>query len=285
MKSMSMRPGTLFLIGAIVLAAATAYFIYDFLQQAAKPKTLPERAIVMSRVEIPARQVVTPEMVTMVTVPLKLILTNSVSKIEDVVGKWTVVGIKAFEQIRLSDISEKGKVPGLSPSIPKGMRAITIGISDNTSVAGAIFPGDHVDIIANLKDPKRNEAAVQVPLQNLEVLAIDRNKKDATEGATSSLTLLASPTEAQLITVAVESGAIRVILRARGDDTVIPNRGVPLEDLLPQGLDKTDKTKPESSSPVLSSPSSSPPGKKLTITIGSSAKEYEMKASKGDEVK
>ena len=139
-----------------------------------------------------------------------MVLTNSISDMKEVVGKWTVVPIKQFEQVRRSDIAEKNKVPGLAPTIPEGMRAITIGISDTNGVAGAIFPGDHVDIIAGVKDPRHGGATVQLPLQNIEVLAVDRNKRDTTEGATSSLTLLTTPQQAQLINIAVESGPIRV---------------------------------------------------------------------------
>ncbi len=290
MKGMSMRPGTLFLIGAIVLAAATAYFFYDYLQQVSRPRTAPETVIVMSRTAIPARQPITADMVTMYPVPQKMLLTNSITKLEDVVGKWTITAIKPFEQLRLSDIADKSKLPGLAPSIPTGKRAITIGISDTKGVAGAIFPGDHVDIMANLKDSSRGEQVVQVPLQNMLVLAVDKNITDPTVGANTSLTLCASPEEAQLIAIAEESGAIRVMLRSRGDDTIVEGSGVSINEYLgsrsPKKQPKEEpRVQPQVQPQAPAAPPPGPPTKKITIHIGKESKDYEVKISKDKEAK
>lgn len=291
MKSMSMRPGTLFLIGAIVLAAATAYFFYDYLHQVSKPRGIPEKAVVMSRRAIPARQPITADMVMMFPVPQKMLLTNSIAKLDDVIGKWTITAIKSWEQIRLSDIAEKGKLPGLAPSIPAGKRAITIGISDNKGVSGGIFPGDHVDIIANLKDPTRQgEQVVQVPLQNMLVLAVDKNNTDPSVGASSSLTLCATPDEAQLITIAEEQGAIRVMLRARDDKEVIDDTSVSISKYLKRrSIQDEPKAAPQVKPPPPPPPvvvAPPPPStKKITIHIGKESKEYEVRISKGKEAK
>lgn len=282
-----MRPGTLFLIGAIVLAAATAYFFYDFLQQASKPVTVPEKIVVMARTAIPARQAITAEMLTTVRYPVKLVfVTNSVAELKDVVGKWSTVAIKQFETIRTSDIVDKSKLPGLAPRIPSGKRAITIGISDTKGVAGAIFPGDRVDIIANVKDPRRNEAVVQVPLQNLEVLAVDKNVTDPAVGASSSLTLCATPDEAQLITVAEDSGPIRVMLRARDDDKTIVDTGFSPADFLKRTpVPEAPKTPVQTSEPIKQAAPPKPPSNKITVTIGTKTQEYDVKPSKEGEPK
>lgn len=282
-----MRPGTLFLIGAIVLAMATAYFFYDYLQQVSKPKTAPETAVVMSWVAIPARQPITAEMVRLFPVPQKMLLTNSIAKLDDVVGKWTITAIKPFEQIRLSDIAEKSKLPGLAPSIPTGKRAITIAITDSKGVAGAIFPGDRVDIIANLKDPTRNEQVVQVPLQNLVVMAVDKNITDPTVGANASLTLCATPEEAQLITVAEESGAIRVMLRSRDDQTVTTDDGFSLRNFLrpPAEKPKAEPLVQQQRQPLPPTAPPPPPVRKITIHIGKTSTDYDVKTSKDKEAK
>jgi pilus assembly protein CpaB len=270
---MNMRPGTLFLGGAIVLALATAYFFYDYLRQVSTPHGPPKRYVVVARTNIPARQTIAENMVALFPMPPELILTNSIADLKEVVGKWTVVPIKQIEQIRRSDIADKAKVPGLAPSIPEGMRAITIGISDTTAVAGAIFPGDHVDIIASVKDPRRNGAVVQLPLQNIEVLAVDRNKRDTTEGATSSLTLLATTQQAQLINLAVESGPIRVLLRPQNDNKIDTDQGVDLNVYLKNPPEQEGK-------PALPPPVEPLVPVKHTVKVfdGSSApKEYEVK--------
>ena len=270
---MNMRPGTMFLGGAIILALATAYFFYDYLRQVSAPQGPPKRAVVMARMDIPPRQLITADMVTLFPVPAEMVLSNSIPDLKEVVGKWTVVAVKQFDQVRRSDVADNNKVPGLAPSIPEGMRAITIGISDTTAVAGAIFPGDHVDIIAGVKDPTHGGAMVQLPLQNIEVLAIDRGVRDTTIGATSSLTLLTTPEQAQLINIAVESGPIRVMLRGRGDTQITNEQGPDLRNFL--------KQQPAPEAKNVPTPLAEPPAPaKHTIKLYNGAdapKEFEVK--------
>ncbi|MCX7823980.1 MAG: Flp pilus assembly protein CpaB, partial [Verrucomicrobiae bacterium] len=147
----TIRPGTLFIGGSLLLGAITFYLLYNYLQEVSKPKAAAKTAVVMARVDIPARQAITEQMVALFPVPPELVVPTAATNIAQVVGKFTIGPIKQFEQVRLKDIAEKDKVPGLSPVIPPGKRAITIAINDTKGVAGAIFPGDSVDILCSLK--------------------------------------------------------------------------------------------------------------------------------------
>ncbi|MBM3888943.1 MAG: Flp pilus assembly protein CpaB [Verrucomicrobia bacterium] len=276
----TIRPGTLFIGGSLLLGAITFYLLYNYLQEVSKPKAAVKTAVVMARVDIPARQAISEPMVALFPVPPELVVPTAATNVAQVVGKFTTGPVKQFEQIRLKDIAEKDKVPGLSPVIPTGKRAITIAINDTKGVAGAIFPGDSVDILCSLKDPTRGEQVTHVPLQNMKVLAIDRAITSATQGATSSLTLCASPEEAQLITVAEEQGVIRVILRAQGDEVVAEDKTVTLDRFLKRSPkiveEKEEKSKAEPA-PVAATAPAPPPKRKIIIYDGGKTIEHEVR--------
>jgi pilus assembly protein CpaB len=270
----SIRPGTLLVGASFVLGAITFYLLYNYLQEVSKPKTVPKTMVIMARVDIPARQAITEQMVTSFPVPRELVVPTAATDIAQVVGKVAISPIKQFEQVRVKDMADKDKVPGLSFTIPPGKRAITIGISDTKGVSGAIFPGDSVDILCSLKD--RGQQTVQVPLQNMKVIAIDRAKVSSTEGALSSLTLCATPEEAQLITVAEEQSAIRIILRAHGDEVLLDDKSVSFERFLkaPKVVDEKGEKPKSEPVPAAAAP---PPQRKITIYDGGTMKEHILK--------
>ncbi|MBI5396681.1 MAG: Flp pilus assembly protein CpaB [Verrucomicrobia bacterium] len=265
------RPGSIFVIAAILLGGLTAYAVYDYIQRSSTAQAGPQPvSIFVALADIPSRQEVKTEMIGTRKVPPHDVIPGTAAKLDEIVGKITLTPIKAYEQFRLKDLALKNKVPGLSYVIPAGMRAITLGISDTRGVSGAIFPGDHVDILCSLRDPSRGQSVVQVPLQNLLVLAVDSAKTETETGAKQSLTLCVKPEEAQVLTAAEEVGghAIRVILRSKDDQTIMDDRAVSLDKYL-KGAPKTGE---EAKAEELALPVA--PQKKLKIYDGGKVNEF-----------
>jgi pilus assembly protein CpaB len=266
------RPGGIFVIAAIILGGLTAYAIYDYIQRTSTAQTGPQPVpIFVALADIPSRQEIKTEMIGTRKVPPHDVIPGTAAKLDDIVGKVTLTPIKAYEQFRLKDIVPRNKVPGLSHVIPPGMRAITIGTSDTKGVSSGIFPGDRVDILCSLRDPSRaGQNVVQVPLQNLLVLAVDSAKTESETGAKTSLTLCVKPEEAQVLTAAEEGGghAIRVILRPKDDQTILDDRAVSLDKYL-KGAPKTgEETNPEEPT------APAPPQKKVKIYDGGKVSEF-----------
>jgi pilus assembly protein CpaB len=265
------RPGGFFVIAAVILGGLTAYAVYDYIQRSSSAQAGPAPVpIFVALADIPSRQEVKTEMIGQRKVPPHDVIPGTASKLDEIVGKVTLTPIKAYEQFRLKDIVPRNKVPGLSHVIPPGMRAITIGTSDTRGVSSGIFPGDRVDILCSVRDPSRNQNVVQVPLQNLLVLAVDSAKTETDTGAKTSLTLCVKPEEAQVLTAAEEIGghAIRVILRPKDDETILDDRAVSLDKYL-KGTPKVgaeDKTE-EPAAPAV-------PQKKLRIYEGGKLSEF-----------
>src|SRR5687767_7947575 len=76
---------------------------------------------------------------------------GSFSKIETVLNRALLSGVVENEpltQVKVADI-EAGA--GLSPSIPPGMRAMSVKVNEVIGVAGFIDPGTRVDLVVTIR--------------------------------------------------------------------------------------------------------------------------------------
>ncbi|MBI1885862.1 MAG: hypothetical protein HYS09_06075 [Chloroflexi bacterium] len=138
--------------------------------------------VVVAAQDIPAGTQITKNMLTIKKMPSSLVLPDGFEDQADVAGKVAVYPITAGEQVlggdfaagllenaSLADIvpARRRLLPCESPNPNCGLRAVSVGIADDTASGGLIRPGDHVDVILALHD-----ASAVTVLQDVEVLAI-----------------------------------------------------------------------------------------------------------------
>jgi len=140
----------------------------------------------------------------------------------------------------------------LAAALGPGMRAITVPVNASSSVAGFIFPGDHVDMVLNQTVSGGGEGpALKVSetiIRNLRVLATDQRitEKDD-DGKTqvktfSSVTLEVTPRIAEKISVAQSIGSLSLSLRSIADNTSDLERAVASGDIkVPAGANPADE--------------------------------------------
>jgi pilus assembly protein CpaB len=117
----------------------------------------------------------------------------------------------------------------LSTQVREGFRAVTINVSEASSVAHWITPNDAIDVIGSFRDPAKRELTTVTLLQNVSVLATGRTSAivgSAREGADeyTSVTLQVLPQEAEILVLAQELGNLHMTLRNRSDQGVIEER-------------------------------------------------------------
>jgi pilus assembly protein CpaB len=132
--------------------------------------------------------------------------------------------------------------PGfMSAILPKGMRAISVAISDQTAAGGFILPNDRVDVILTRKvdNPPATEklSISQIVLSNVRVLAInqtyqqtqqaDDSKVVVTEGKTATLEL--DPQQSEVIAQVESTGELSLALRS-----IAEADGKKMEDMKPE---------------------------------------------------
>src|SRR5437763_15629137 len=140
----------------------------------------------------------------------------------------------------------------LAAALGPGMRAITVPVSTASSVAGFVFPGDHVDMVLTQTVSGGGEGpALKVSetiIRNLRVLATDqriteKNDDGKTEVQTfSNVTLEVTPRIAEKISVPQTIGSLSLSLRSIADNTSDLERAVASGDIkVPAGANPADE--------------------------------------------
>ena len=155
---------------------------------------------------------------------------------QDLIGTVVRSEITAGQPVTQGAIVRPGERGFLAAALGPGMRAVTVGVSSTSGVAGFVFPGDRVDIVLTHAvtgggegDPLRVSETI---LRNVRVLATDQriNARDE-EGnqvaqAVSSVTLEATPSMAERIAVAQTIGQLSLSLRSLADNNADLERAI-----------------------------------------------------------
>src|ERR1700683_2094294 len=96
---------------------------------------------------------------------------NAFSKVEDVLERPVVSNILLDEPILEGRLATRGSGLGLAPTIPVGMRAVSVRVNDVAGVAGFVIPGMHVDVLVTGKPPSGDGDMTMTCLQNILVLS------------------------------------------------------------------------------------------------------------------
>lgn len=142
----------------------------------------------------------------------------SPGRAEDLNGRLVKVAIEAGKVIPESSLDAQSRAQDQS-AIPEGMRALTLHISESSSVVDLLVPGDQVDVLAILTHNRSGEQELEstMVLQNAKILDI---RKDANVQALQGrqvITILVSPQDIQRVAVADAGGRLRVALRNKKD--------------------------------------------------------------------
>ena len=187
---------------------------------------------------VPAGTVLTKDDLGSLRVP-QMGLRGQAVELEDfreLIGRKTVVSHDRGEVVFWSDI-EGGdpKIKGLSNSITKHMRAISINVTGAASVSGMIKPNDHVDVIGTFDVPsddderklKRGDPVTCTILQNVLVLATGRQTANArprdlglgAQQGYATVTLEVTPREAEMLAFAEQIRGRLLLTLRNGNDT------------------------------------------------------------------
>jgi pilus assembly protein CpaB len=139
----------------------------------------------------------------------------------DPVGQRVLVPLKAGDPILLSHFAP-ARDPDLSTMVhPKG-RAVTVDVQERNAVGLWVRPNDHVDVVGSFRDPQTQQLKSVTLLQNVVVLATGRINASTSAPADedrryTSVTLLVLPEEAEILTLAQETGTLTLLLRNPDD--------------------------------------------------------------------
>jgi pilus assembly protein CpaB len=145
------------------------------------------------------------------------------SKVEDVLDRPVVSNILLDEPLQEGRLAVKGSGLGLAPTIPVGMRAVTVRVNDVAGAAGFVLPGLHVDILVTGRPPAGDSNMTSTVLQNVLVLSAGQAMQSDARGtpvSVSTVTLLVTPSDAETLTLAGGEGRIQLVLRNSSDEAI-----------------------------------------------------------------
>lgn len=204
---------------AVILASGLTYLVYSRLRRNAAHPQLTH--VVVAAKALPEGVALTAQDVALVDWPATVPLPGSYSQIQDVVGKPVIYPLGAKEPVLERDLGVEGSGIGLSVKIPQGMRATSVRTNEISGVAGFLYPGSHVDVLATFNLPGHSGAVTQTILQNVQVLTAGEKIEPDPQGrpqTVSVVTLLLNSQGSQKLLLASTQGSIQFVLRNGADE-------------------------------------------------------------------
>jgi pilus assembly protein CpaB len=213
--------------------------------------------VMAKRKDVPQGEHLSAEVLKLENWPKDKVPLGAISKIEDIDTCRTRTKLYAGEPILDKKLFGKGTGSQSDTIlIPKGYRAVPVKVDNVSGGPGLIMPSDRVDVLVHLV---RNtnlgipQTTTRTVLQNIKVFAVndvvdvekdkDSNTKDKPKAVQQTISLLVTPAQGAMLTLASEMGKIRLIMRSSEDDTIANDGQAGPDDLLGNPQQKGDRGK------------------------------------------
>lgn len=255
-----MRPKTLVLfalaLGCGSIAAVGINQLLANRQPTVVHVTGETQPILVALGELNMGDLVTPDKVKLEAWPKDKLPPGAITNLNDIEGRRTRVKLFAGEPILDQKLLSKNvDVAGAAQFIPKGFRVVAVKVDDVSAASSLIKPGDRVDVLVHLRaNPGTgiNETQTVTILQDVKVFSVNDVFHRSGDGAQDAIaartvSLLVTPPQAEVVTLATEMGTIRLVLRSMEDDTIATTGGATHLALLGQSSN-ADRSKEEPTS-------------------------------------
>jgi len=203
---------------AAIIAGGSTYLISSRLRPSSRGPGVV--SVVAAARDLAAGVPLTAMDLTTVSWPDNLVLEGSVAKVEDAVGRPLIVSVVAKQPLLQRHLAAVGSGFGLAGKIPQGMRATAVRSNEIVGVAGFLYPGSHLDVVATHTSSSTSQTATQTVLQDVEVLSTGTLTEPDPQGkpqTVSVVTLLLSPEDSQKLLLASAQSTIQFVLRSGVD--------------------------------------------------------------------
>lgn len=218
---------------AVILAAVASLGMYRIVSRmparTAEVKTV---SVVVAQHPLKLGTRITADHVKVVQWPADAPVANSFSTIDEVLNRGLISAVDENEPLTSAKLAALEAGAGLPPSIPPGMRAISVKVNEVVGVAGFVVPGTRVDVMVTLPAKTRDQdSTTRVVVSNTQVLTAgtryDQEKaKDGAPIPSTVVTLLVSPEDGERIALAASEGQIMLTLRNPLDQNATATNGV-----------------------------------------------------------
>jgi pilus assembly protein CpaB len=224
----------LMVTGALIAGSAAAYFANDYIDRSVQQRRdeidsqYTPAKVVVANADLRPGTFLSGDSVAVREVP-KAFLHSDAILADDwngIAGRVLAHPVRSGEPILANHLA-KDVGAGFSSQLTEGMRALTFPVDDESSIAGMLAPGDHIDIFFTTNTS--NESVTLPLLMNIPVIATGirtvtnaaylEDRRDANQYHTVTVSVL--PEDAAKITHAQDAGKITITLRQPKDETPV----------------------------------------------------------------
>jgi pilus assembly protein CpaB len=236
---------------SVLLALLVSGIFYQITVRANSPRRekYETKDLVVATADLPVGATIKPADLHVVKWPADTYPKGGFSKIEDVLDRAVVSNVLAEEPLVAGRLSEKNAGVGLSSVIPPGMRAVSLRVNDVIGVAGFVLPGSRVDVLVTGSPPGGGDASrmTTTVLQNILVISAGTKIQPDARGQPENVptvTVLVTPEQAEVLTLAANEGRVQLVLRNPTDDKTQKPAGVRVTSLYNGAAPEKPKTEP-----------------------------------------
>ena len=249
------------LVGALLIAGVTAIMAKNMFSGAGAPsaEATPQQApqgpeVLVATRTLPVGTIIDAEAFRYQPWPQGLVQEAYFTRGEGGTDPQSLIGTVVRTEITAGQPLTQGAIvrPGergfLAAALGPGMRAVTVGVSATSGVAGFVFPGDRVDLVLTQEVEGGGDGpplrASETIVRNIRVLAVDQRLNARDENGNqvaqtvSTITFEATPKIAEKIAVAQTIGQLSLSLRSLADNNAELERAIAAGEVtVPAGQD------------------------------------------------
>jgi pilus assembly protein CpaB len=232
------------------------------------------REIVVATRDLDIGATVTPTDLRLEQWPANRVPEDGFGQLDEVVEGVPVARILAGEPVMRRRLAPPGSGVGLSPKVPVGMRAVSVRVDDVTGLSGFVLPEAHVDVLVTgtpLSSPEAGRMTRTI-LSKVRVISAGENLEPDASGKpqrVAVVTVLVSPDQAELLTLAASQGRLQLVLRNSRDEEVVETRGVRERQMFAMDWEPSRPEGPRSPQPAatLALPPAPPPPAPIQVEV------------------
>ena len=252
------------LVGALVIAVITAVMAKNMFagagtQQAQAAPAVPlGPKVLVAKKALPVGTIIDADSFSLQPWPKELMQSayyvegSTDGDPKKLMGQVVRYSLTAGQPVTRGSLVGPGDRGFLAAALGPGMRAVTVPVSISTSVAGFVFPGDHVDLMLTQAVAGGGDGTplkvTETIVRNIRVLATDQRVTSTDEKGKleikpfANVTMEVTPRIAEKIAVAQTLGTLSLSLRSLADNSSELERAVAAGDVkVPAGADPTQE--------------------------------------------
>ena len=262
---------------AIAISAGMALLVTGLFYQFAMSGDSDAAEVTMTEIVVAAQDLnigatIQPTDLRLEAWPSSNVPTGSFSRMDEVIERVPVNQILSEEPVLARRLSPPGSGIGLSPKVPEGMRAMSVRVDEINGVGGFVFPEARVDVLITgspMNSPQAGQMTKTI-LGNVRVLSAGELLAPDPSGKPQKVpvvTLLLTPQQAEMVTLAQTQGRLQLVLRNSQDSEVAETTGVREDELFGSVARTINVSRPDPA-PVMAAPPPPPPSVEIEVIRG-----------------